>query len=461
MIYITGDTHGDIDFKKLKVYFAHRYASPKDILIILGDAGIIWSKSEEYTSEYSLLGPTVLFIDGNHENFDLLNKFPVVEIYSGKAHYIDENIYHLCRGEIFKINGLSFLAMGGARSTDRHLRREGESWWKDEAITEKDMANAQKNLERYHCSVDCVLTHCAPTRIVTNHLHYESDHNTDLLQDLMAQITYRHWYFGHYHCDARVDSKFRCFYNNILEISALYLGSKNATLPLYTLEDDDCFVANRKTGRRTSMTPRDLPEWYFKNYSYRYWFYSLKDVVDVAFRISPFDNHINKDSSIYLSYGKKLPHKKDYSPANEEEWDADTWRVSLVSFVLGLEKYSPHLKLDRLKAGVNQAYDQYNNKENDSFQDASARPFPLVKTPPWKNAQFVVTQGKGTLGSFVELETAQKFIGLFIKIHYPKLSVLGMSKGNADSGFVEAYDVSHNPEEWIYLRKLDKPAPKG
>jgi hypothetical protein len=29
MIYITGDTHGDIDFEKLKVYFAHRYASPK------------------------------------------------------------------------------------------------------------------------------------------------------------------------------------------------------------------------------------------------------------------------------------------------------------------------------------------------------------------------------------------------------------------------------------------------
>ena len=80
MIYITGDTHGDIDFKKLKVYFAHRYSSPKDVLIILGDAGIIWNKSEEYTSDYSLLGPTVLFIDGNHENFDLLNKFPVVEI---------------------------------------------------------------------------------------------------------------------------------------------------------------------------------------------------------------------------------------------------------------------------------------------------------------------------------------------------------------------------------------------
>lgn len=455
MIYITGDTHGNIDFKKLKAYFAHRYASPKDVLIILGDAGIIWSKSEEYTFEYSCLGPTILFIDGNHENFDLLNKFPVVEIYSGKAHRINENIYHLCRGEIFKINGLSFLAMGGARSIDRYLRKEGESWWKDEAITEEDMANAQKNLERYNYSVDYVLTHCAPSKIVANHLCLETDHNTDLLQDLMAQTAYRHWYFGHYHRDLRIDSKFRCFYNDILEIPTLYVGSKKAKSCLYTLEYGNRFIANRKTGRQTSMTSQDLPEWYFKNYSYRYWFYSLKDVADVAFRISPFDNHINKDSSIYLSYSKKLPHKKDYSPANKEEWDANTWRVDLVSFVLGLEKYSPHLKLDRLKAGVNQAYDQYNNRENNFFHDASPRPFPLVKTPLWKNAKYVLTQGKGTLGSFVSLETAQKIVALFIKCHYPNLKQFGISKGNEDSSFLEAYDVSHNPEEWIYLQKLD------
>jgi hypothetical protein len=455
MIYITGDTHGNIDFEKLKVYFAHRYSSRKDILIILGDAAILWGKKENYVFEYSCLGPTVLFIDGNHENFDLLNKFPVVEVYSGRAHCISENIYHLCRGEIFKINGLSFLAMGGARSIDRYLRKEGESWWKEEAITDDDMKNAAKNLERYHYSVDYVLTHCAPTRIVTNHLHFESDHNTDLLQDLMAQITYRHWYFGHYHCDTRIDSKFRCFYNDILEIPALYIGSKKAKLPLYTLEDEDRFVTNWKTGRRTSTTSQDLPEWYFEDYGYRYWFYNLKGVVDVAFTMSPFDNHINKDSSIYLSYSKKLPHKKDYSPANEKEWDIDTWRVGLVSFVLGLEKYSPHLKLDRLKAGVNRAYDQYNNREMSFPQDASPRPFPLVKTPPVKNAQYVVTQGKGTLGSFKSLEIAQKFIGLFIKTHYPKLSVLGISKGNEDSDIVESYDISHDQERWIHLRKFD------
>jgi predicted phosphodiesterase len=455
VIYITGDTHGNIDFEKLKVYFAERYSSKKDVLIILGDAGILWSKKENYVLEYSCLGPTVLFIDGNHENFDLLNKFPVVDIFGGKAHRIDENIYHLCRGEIFQINGLSFLAMGGATSIDRDYREAGVTWWKEENITAKDMKNAEKNLQRYAHSVDYVLTHCAPSKIVTHHLNCQRDHNSDLLQDLMAQVTYRHWYFGHYHCDVKIDSKFRCFYNGILEIPAFDLGSKKAKLPLYVCEDDDLFLSNWTTGRHVSITPNDLPEWYFEDHNYYYRFYRLKDVVDVAFRMSPFDNHISKDSRIYLSYQKKLGHQKDYSPVNEEEWDASTWRANIVSFTLGLEKYSPHLKLDRLKACVNRTYDQYNNNENNLFQQVYGRPFPLVKTPPFQNAQYVVSQGKGILGSFELLATAQKFISLFIKSHYPDLTVYGMSKGNESSGFIEAYDVSHNLEEWIYLRKLD------
>ena len=74
MIYITGDTHGDIDFSKLCIYFKRKRVSRNDYLIILGDAGIVWSKSDNYINDYSSLGLTILFIDGNHENFDLLKK---------------------------------------------------------------------------------------------------------------------------------------------------------------------------------------------------------------------------------------------------------------------------------------------------------------------------------------------------------------------------------------------------
>ena len=39
MIYVTGDTHGDIDYKKL-LALKKKNISYKDYLIICGDAGI-------------------------------------------------------------------------------------------------------------------------------------------------------------------------------------------------------------------------------------------------------------------------------------------------------------------------------------------------------------------------------------------------------------------------------------
>ena len=115
MIYITGDTHGLIDFDKLN-YFKTIYTSEKDVLIILGDAGIAWSEEElEHTiSKYELLGITIIFIDGNHENFSMLNNLPIVEMYGAKMHKISNNIYHVLRGEIMTINNLKFLCLGGA-----------------------------------------------------------------------------------------------------------------------------------------------------------------------------------------------------------------------------------------------------------------------------------------------------------------------------------------------------------
>jgi hypothetical protein len=456
MIYITGDTHGDIDFKKLKTYFAYRYTSEKDILIILGDAGIIWSKTENYVFDYSCLGPTVLFIDGNHENFGLLKKFPIVEIYSGHAHRINNKIYHLLRGEIFKINGLSFLAMGGATSIDRYAREEGVSWWQDENILDSDIDNAIQNLKAYRGSVDYVLTHCAPGKIVNRYFHFNPDHNCDLLQDLMAQVNFKHWYFGHYHIDTQLDNKFRCFYNDVLEIPALYKGDKKANKPYY-FEDrkSGCFLKSKNAKRPTSLRGEDLPEWYLEDSNYDIKsYYKLKDVVDVAFTMSPFSNHISKDSSIYFSYSKKLKHKKDYEPLNPDEWESSTWRTDIVEVTNGLAKYSPHLNLDRLKARINMTYDQFNNNELNSFQNAQGRPFPLIKTPPYKKAQYLLKQGLRTLGTFEILETAQKFIYQYIKTKYPNLICLQIEKGNPDSDFLYAYDVSRFRENWLYLKKI-------
>ena len=109
----------------------------------------------------------MLFLDGNHENFDLLNQYPVVDYLGGKAHKISENIYHLMRGEIFTIDGNKYFCMGGAESTDKEGRQEHISWWKEEIPSYAEMKHGMDNLEKHNWEVDYILTHC-----YTNYFEY-------------------------------------------------------------------------------------------------------------------------------------------------------------------------------------------------------------------------------------------------------------------------------------------------
>ena len=78
MIYITGDTHIPVDIKKLnaKKFPEQRELSENDYVIICGDFGGVWenSPSDLYWLKWlNTRNFTTLFVDGNHENFELLN----------------------------------------------------------------------------------------------------------------------------------------------------------------------------------------------------------------------------------------------------------------------------------------------------------------------------------------------------------------------------------------------------
>ena len=112
MIYITGDTHGDIScFKNPKL----NKLGEKDILIVCGDFGFIWNphdKNEKKNLEFLKKRKyTICFVDGAHENFDILNSYKPYRWKGGNTHKIADNIYHLMRGEIFTFEGKSFFVI--------------------------------------------------------------------------------------------------------------------------------------------------------------------------------------------------------------------------------------------------------------------------------------------------------------------------------------------------------------
>jgi hypothetical protein len=227
--YLTGDLHGENDFSKIykAKYGLKDYTDSR--LIQLGDFGIIWSSFDSNPSERMLFNDLnstfgeVLFVDGNHENFDRLEKYPTTTRYGGKVRCIADRIYQLMRGEVYDIDGKTFFVMGGGDSIDKMYRYEGVSWWPREQPNHMDFENALDNLEIAGMHVDYVLTHTCPvsTKMVINSkmkLKPIIDGLENWLENIKTDVEFTHWYFGHFHIDAKVEDKFTCLYNEILEL---------------------------------------------------------------------------------------------------------------------------------------------------------------------------------------------------------------------------------------------------
>ena len=194
----------------------------EDYLIVCGDMGVCWDGKgfDRYIQKYWNHKPwTTLFVDGNHENFDILFSYPVEEWNGGKISKITDSIFYLRRGEIYTINNKKFFCFGGARSIDKEFRKEGISWWPQEIPSEEEFNYAISNLEKHNNQVDYILSHCLDSICLkANFPSYETDKVTDYLSQIKYIAKYKHHYCGHYHIDARVDKDTTILYNNIIEL---------------------------------------------------------------------------------------------------------------------------------------------------------------------------------------------------------------------------------------------------
>ena len=235
-IFITGDTHGHNSIGKLSArnWSEGKSLTKKDYIIVSGDFGLIWnklrSKEEEHWIKWLDDQPfTTLFIDGNHENFDVLDNLPEKELFGGIVGIVSHSVFHLRRGHLYRINAQKILTIGGAHSHDREYRTYGKSMWKREEITDEDIIRAKKALEDVDFSVDHVITHCAPSRYARGAMPMEmvhywnpdgSENNLDWFLETSG-IQFGKWWCGHYHTDFGpiVTGKFECIYNRIHELT--------------------------------------------------------------------------------------------------------------------------------------------------------------------------------------------------------------------------------------------------
>lgn len=227
MIYVTGDTHGTHDFAKL-LDNKYKKLTKNDFMIICGDCGAVFDRdSSRVINLYEYLPYTVLFVDGNHENFDMLNSYPIEIWNCGKVHKISNSVYHLMLGQVYCLDGIKFFCFGGALSFDKSRRIRGKTWWEAELPTKEDYYEAVNNLKTFKNQVDFVITHDCPLSWMGGvkdspkliHEGYIQSSSNIFLEEIASNLHFRHWFFGHYHIDVKLTPIATELFHNVVNIS--------------------------------------------------------------------------------------------------------------------------------------------------------------------------------------------------------------------------------------------------
>lgn len=223
MIYITGDMHGDEErlfdrqWRKLK---------PGDVLIICGDFGFLWDGSPREKDAIDYLGSrkyTVAFLDGTHENFNLINRCRITCWKGGCVHRIKGNLLHLMRGQVFTVDGNRLFVMGGGESPDKDMHIDQGKWWREELPSAKEMSDAINVMEEYNGQVDYILTHEPPSTVKSAMLLRSGSADrvnklNGFFDSLGRECSFKHWYFGSLHEDRTITPKHTCVYRKLIRL---------------------------------------------------------------------------------------------------------------------------------------------------------------------------------------------------------------------------------------------------
>ena len=212
-IIIIGDIHAD--FGAL-----NRFLNKKKPNIVLqcGDFGwwphrhlVDRISRNHFFDQYAIkLGGTKIYwCDGNHENHDDLQE-RVRAAPGGPIEIPVRGCFYMPRGSILVLpDGRNVLFFGGAMSTDKEDRVEGDSWWAAEVPTQEDLDYARGQVAAHGGRLDVVISHIGPLTFLRQLPKSKIDQTrlTDptagILDTVLHEFRPRRWYFGHFHLHAK------------------------------------------------------------------------------------------------------------------------------------------------------------------------------------------------------------------------------------------------------------------
>ena len=228
LICITGDMHGnynrfnDSKIKKLK---------KGDFLIVCGDFGFIWDGSPKEKSILKKIGRKrfyTLFVEGCHENFDLLNQYPEEDFCGGKVNVISGRLMHMKRGSMFNLQGHKFFAFGGGQTKEIDIRQDSETWWEEELPTPEEVKKGVEVLNKNGNAADYIITH-EPPASMKEFLDFEVrqiSHMHTFFDAVKNDCKFKMWYFGKVHKNKLIPPRYQCLFDEVVCIESAEKKSK-------------------------------------------------------------------------------------------------------------------------------------------------------------------------------------------------------------------------------------------
>ena len=203
MIFYAGDIHGrvdhvvDIDREAAEAGATH--------VVQVGDFGARWGGGHCPIHRYftkraraGRQGPIWITCGGNHENWDKWNALANEQGHPDLVQ-LAPDCFFAQRGSVHVINDIKHLFLGGAESTDKHMRSPGVDWWAGETPTYSDFSLFAARLEDE--MPDVVVTHDAPLRVEIVRTQRDRAPTPTNLENVIRLSNFKPkmWYFGHHH----------------------------------------------------------------------------------------------------------------------------------------------------------------------------------------------------------------------------------------------------------------------